>query len=180
MEVAADRADDDLTGVQAHADQDWHAGNATNLLRVLFHGLLESQRRVARADRMILMGERRAEKRHDAVAHHLIHRALVAVNRFHHPFENRIQEPARLVRVALGEQLHRAFHVGEEDGHLLALAFDRRARGEDSLGEMLRRIRLGKGGEPSGRASDTGRLSARGAKLGTRRELRAATRAAPR
>ena len=45
-----------------------------------------------------------------------------------------------LLGVDLLGEIHRALHVGEEDGHLLALAFEGAARGEDLLGEMLRRV----------------------------------------
>ena len=72
---------------------------------------------------MILVGERRAKQRHDAVAHHLVHRALVAVHGLHHALEHGVEELARLLGVAVGEQLHRALEVGEEHGDLLALAF---------------------------------------------------------
>ena len=39
--------------------------------------------------------------------------------------------------VAIGEQFHRALEVGEENGHLLTLAFERALGGEDLLGEVL-------------------------------------------
>ena len=89
---------------------------------------------------MVLVGERRAEQRHDAVAHDLVHGALVAVHRLHHALEHRIEERARLLGVAVGEQLHRALEVGEEHRDLLALALQRAPRGEDLLGEVLRRV----------------------------------------
>ena len=73
---------------------------------------------------MVLVGERRAEQRHDAVAHHLVDRALVAVDGLHHPLEDGIEELARLLGVAVGQELHRALEVGEEHGDLLALAFE--------------------------------------------------------
>ena len=73
---------------------------------------------------MILVGQRRAEQRHDAVAHDLVDGALVAVDGLHHAFEDGIEELARLLGVAVGEQLHRALEVGEEHGDLLALAFE--------------------------------------------------------
>jgi hypothetical protein len=41
---------------------------------------------------------------------------------FHHAFKHRIEQLARLLGVAVGQQLHRALEVGEEDGNLLALA----------------------------------------------------------
>ena len=102
--------------------------------------LLHAQRGVAGAHGVVLVGERRAEQRHDAVAHHLVDRALVAVDGLHHPLEDRVEELARLLGIAVGEQLHRALEVGEEDGDLLALAFEGAAGGEDLLGEMGGRV----------------------------------------
>ena len=89
---------------------------------------------------MVLVGERRAEQRHDPVAHHLVDGALVAVDGLHHALEHGIEELARLLGIAVGEQLHRALEVGEEHGDLLALAFERGLRGEDLLGEVLRGV----------------------------------------
>ena len=42
--------------------------------------------------------------------------------------------------IAVGEQLHGAFQVGKQDGHLLAFAFQRAARGEDFLREIGRGV----------------------------------------
>ena len=53
---------------------------------------------------------------------------------------------ARLLGIAVGEQLHRALEVGEQDRDLLALAFEGAARGEDPLGQVPRRVGL-RGGE---------------------------------
>jgi len=44
-------------------------------------------------------------------------------------------------RVELLSQLHRPLYIGEENGHLLAFAFEGASRGEDLLGEMLRGVR---------------------------------------
>ena len=85
---------------------------------------------------MVLMGERRAEQRHDAVAHDLVDRALVAVDGLHHQLEDRVENRARLLGIAVGEQLHGALEVSEEDGDLLALALEGCPRREDSLGQM--------------------------------------------
>ncbi len=73
---------------------------------------------------MILVGQRCAEQRHDPVAHDLVDGPLVAVDRFHHAFEDGIQELARLLGVPIGEELHRALQVREEDRDLLALALE--------------------------------------------------------
>src|SRR5207245_501281 len=111
---------------------------------VLLHGLLHPERGVTRAHGVIFLGEGRAEQCHDAVAHHLVHRTLVAVDRLHHPFEHRVEDLACFLRVAIREQLHRALQVGEEDGHLFALAFQGALGGQDLLGEVPGGIRLGR------------------------------------
>ncbi len=83
---------------------------------------------------MVLQRQRRAEQSHDPVAHHLIDGTLVAVHRFEHACEHGIEQSTGLLRVAVGEQLHRALEVGEEHCHLLALALDRMFRQQDALG----------------------------------------------
>ena len=101
---------------------------------------------------MILVGERRAEERHDPVAHHLVDGALVAVDGLHHALEHGVEELARLLGIAVGEQLHRALEVGEEHGDLLALALEGGLGGEDPLGEVLRRVDVGRREVGQGRA----------------------------
>jgi hypothetical protein len=54
--------------------------------------------------------------------------------------EEAVHDPVPFFRIELLGQFHRAFHVGEEHGHLLALAFEGRARGEDLLGEVSRGV----------------------------------------
>ena len=137
--------------------------------------------RVAGPHGVILLGHRGAEERHDAVAHDLVDGALVAMNGLHHALEDGVEEPPRLLGIAVGEQFHRALQIGEEHGDLLALAFEGGLGGEDLLGEMLWRValrraesrtrhcRLGLGSaEP---------LTALLAELGPRLVCRAATRA---
>jgi hypothetical protein len=141
-QVAADGANEDVTGVEPGAHLHLDALRAPELLRIPPDGVLHAQRRVTRAHRVVLVGQRRAEQRHDAVAHHLVHRALVPMNGLHHPLEDGIEDLARVLGVPLGEQLHGALEVGEEYGDLLALAFERRPRREDPLGEMLGRVHL--------------------------------------
>ncbi len=96
---------------------------------------------------MVFVGERRAEQRHDSVAHDLIHRALVAMDGVHHAFKDRVEQLARLFWVTVGEQqFRRALHVGEEDSDLLALAFQSGFGGEDLLGQVLGGVGI-RGGE---------------------------------
>ena len=88
VQIRADGADDDLAGVEAHADLDGHPVRAEDSLRVLRDRLLHPESGVAGAHGVVLVGERRAEERHDAVAHDLVDRALVAVDRLHHVLEH--------------------------------------------------------------------------------------------
>jgi hypothetical protein len=56
------------------------------------------------------------------------------VDGLHHPFENRIEELSRLLRVPVRKQFHRALEVGEQYRDLLALALQRGPGGQDLLG----------------------------------------------
>ena len=94
---------------------------------------------------MILMGQGRAKERHDAIAHDLVDRALVAVHGGHHAFQDGIEELPGLLGVALGQQFHGAFEVGKQHGDLLALAFQGTAGGEDLLSQIGWRVAEGAG-----------------------------------
>jgi hypothetical protein len=79
---------------------------AADVLRVTAHRLLHPQRRIACAHRVVLVGDGCTEERHDAVAHHLVHRALIPMDGLHHPLEHGVEDLARFLRVTIGEQLH--------------------------------------------------------------------------
>jgi hypothetical protein len=108
------------------------------------------KRRVAGALGVILMGNRCAEERHDAVARVLVHRALEAVDAVRENLEEAVQDAVPCFGIDLLGEIQRSLHVGEEDGHLLALAFQGALGGEDLLGEVL-------GGVVAGRAHRGGR-----------------------
>jgi len=108
------------------------------------------------------MGDGRAEEGHDSIAHDLVHRALKAVDCLHHSLEHGVEDLARFFRVAVGEELHRAFEVGKEDRDLLALAFERALGREDPVCEVFRCVRARGnelGGFMSGRCSECQRLT---------------------
>ena len=156
-----------------------HADRAVHLLRVLAHPLLHAQGGIARAHGVLLMRDRRPEERHDAVAHHLVHRALVVVRGLDHPLEHRVEQASRVLGISIREELHRALQVGEQDGHVLALALQRALGRANTLGEMHRRVR-GRGGEARpgvGWAADRG--GALWAKLGGDGQFALALRATP-
>ncbi len=74
---------------------------------------------------VVLVGDRGAEERHDAVAGVLVDGPLVAVDAVREDPEEAIEETMPFLGIdALGE-LHRARDVGEEDGDRLALALER-------------------------------------------------------
>ena len=47
------------------------------------------------------------------------------MHRVHHQLERRIDQAARVLRVEVLDQLHRALDVGEQRGHVLALTVER-------------------------------------------------------
>jgi hypothetical protein len=71
------------------------------LLGVALYALLHPERRVAGADGVVLVGERRPKEGHDAVAHHLVDGALVAVDGLHHPFDHGVEELPDLLRITV-------------------------------------------------------------------------------
>src|SRR5215468_7598670 len=143
-EIAAYRSDDGLARVNADPDLDGHAARPAEVLRELSDRLLHFKSGIARPHRMVLVGDGRAEERHDAVAHDLVHRALEAVDRLHHSLEHGIEDLPRLLGIA----------IGEEYCHLLALALERSPGEENAFGEMLRGVGLW-----SGKAWRGGRVS---------------------
>ena len=72
---------------------------------------------------MVLMRDRRAEQRHDPVAHNLVDRTLVAMDRGHHDADRSVEDAARLFRVGVLDQRKRTLDIGEQHGDLLALPF---------------------------------------------------------
>jgi hypothetical protein len=92
-------------GVEADADLDLDAVIPTNLGSIAVDGLLHGECGIAGSHGVILVSEGRAEERHDAIAHDLVDSTLVTVHRLHHALDDGIQELARLLGVAVGEQL---------------------------------------------------------------------------
>ncbi|MBI2161674.1 MAG: hypothetical protein HYU25_15090 [Candidatus Rokubacteria bacterium] len=62
----------------------------------------------------------------------------------HHPLEHGVENPFSFLGIAVGQELHGALQVREEDGDLLALALQDGSRGQDLLGEVPRGIDLGR------------------------------------
>ena len=147
-----DGADDDLAGVETHPDLNGHALGPLNLLGIVVHRILHLQGRITRPRCVVFVRQRRAEEGHDPVAHDIVHRALVPVNGFDHAFHHAFQELARLLGIAVGDELHGALEVGEQHGDLLALALDRAPRNQNLFREVLWDVGLRR----AGLAADTG------------------------
>ena len=123
-QIVADPADHDLARVEADAHPERDAVPHAHLVGIFAHGVAQVQRRVAGALRVVLVRDRRAEERHDAVAGVLVHRALEAMDAVGEDREEAVEDLVPLFGIELLGQIHRALHVGEEHGHLLALAFE--------------------------------------------------------
>ena len=171
-EIGADRTDHDLSGVQPHANPDRDPVSAKRLFGVALHRLLHAQSRVAGPNGVVLVGDGRPEQRHDPVAHHLVHGPLVAMNGLHHALEDRVEELARLLGIAIGQQLHRPLEICEEHGDLLALAFQGGLGGEDLLGQVPGGVRLRGGRTNRGRGPGGHGLAALEAEAGAPGQFR--------
>jgi len=144
-QIVADLAHYHLAGVEPHAHREVDGARQSQFVSPAFQLVARMQRRVAGALRVVLVRDRRAEEGHDAVAGVLVHRPLEAVHAVGKDLEEAIEDGVPLLRIELFRQLHRALHVGEEDGHLLALAFEGRLGLEDFVGQVLGCV--GKGGK---------------------------------
>ena len=140
-QVVADRAHDHEAGVKphAHGERDILARRDGNW--PLAERARDTERRERSPPRVILMGQRGPEERHEPVAEELVDGALVAVDLGEGGLEELVDEDVHALRPQPFRQRGRADQVAEEHGDWLALAFQHAARGEDPLGEVARRVR---------------------------------------
>src|SRR5215207_3050300 len=141
VQLAAQRTHDDFARVQSDAYEQRDSSGPAHLLRVLPDQLLHFERGKTGPDGVVLISDRGPEKRLDSVAHHLVDRALVASDSFHHPFENGVKQRAGILGIKLGDILGRSLHVRAQHGHLLPLALLRRFGSEDALGQVTGRVK---------------------------------------
>jgi len=177
-QVTADRPYDHLPRVEPDSDLDRGIPLAPDLLAVSSDRLLHPERGVARTNRMILVREGGAEQSHDAVAHHLIHGAFVAMDGLHHSLEDGVEDLSGLFGVAIGQQFHGSLHVGEHHRHLLALTFQGRPGRQDLVHQILRHVRLGRGKSRPGDDGYRGRMATMRAEPGRGQQPGIAVRAA--
>ena len=127
-------------GIEPHPHAERHGLARLERQRPVGHGAGNSEGGERGAPGMVLVGDGRAEERHEAVAQELVHRAFVAVHLRQGELEEAAQEVVHQVGAeALGEG-GGAHEIAEEHGHRLALALQHRVRGEDLVGEVARRV----------------------------------------
>jgi hypothetical protein len=141
--VVADASDHDEPRVhpQAHLKRD--AALPMQLLPVPLHLPGDPESGVDRALPVILVGDRSSEERHDPVPQELVHGSFVAMDLSHHQLEGAGHDRVDVLGIQVLGQGGESGDVGEQDGHLLALALQGAARYEDLLGEVARRVATG-------------------------------------
>ena len=150
VQVVANGAHHHFAGVQADAHTQFQATGAADVVGVGAHGGLHRQGGIAGAQGVVLVGNGGTEQGHNAIAEHLVHRALEAVHGVHHAVQRRVEELLGGFGVEAANQLGGVFEIGKQHRHLLALACQGTAGGENLLGQMPGGIDLGSGKGPCG------------------------------
>jgi hypothetical protein len=84
VQVIADGAHHNLTGVQAYTNLDLHAMGAAHCVSIAAYAGLHGQGGVAGPHGVVFMSQRCPEQSHNAVPKDLVHGALIVVHRLHH------------------------------------------------------------------------------------------------
>ena len=114
------RSNDDLAGVDANAN----GRRVFDLSDVLDHG----KRRATCPDRVILLRDRRAEQRHDAVALQLVHRSFKPGDGFAHRRRDDPEPMVGFLRVEMIDEGGRSGDIGNKHRQALSLSLAGRAR----------------------------------------------------
>jgi hypothetical protein len=89
---------------------------------------------------VVFVGNGRAKQGHNAIAEHLIHRALEAVHGVHHHLDGGIEELLGGFGVETMNEFGRVLEIGKQHRDLLALALQGGAGGEDFFGQIGGRV----------------------------------------
>jgi len=152
-QIVADPPDHHLARVEADADVELDAVLDINLLRESAYRIADVQGGEAGSLSVVLVRNRSPKQRHDAVAGERVHRALEPIHAVGGNLEEILDDTKPLFGIEAFGEVHRAFDIGEQDGDVLALAFQRGFRLADLVGEMLgweRRVRGGRFGRRRG------------------------------
>ena len=106
VQVVADGAYHHLARVETDANLHLDAVHTPYLRTVAPHGVLHGQGGVAGAHGVILVGQRRPKQRHNAVAHDLVHRALIAMHGGHEAVQYRVEDVPCFLGITVRQQFH--------------------------------------------------------------------------
>jgi hypothetical protein len=137
-QVVADPPDHDRAGVEpdAHAQAD-DAVARLEVAPVVSERALNPEGGVHRPARTVLVGDGRAEQRHDAVAPILVDRPLEAMDLGGDPLEAALHDAVDVLGVELLSDRSEASAIREQHGDYAPLTLEGAATGEDLLSEVL-------------------------------------------
>jgi hypothetical protein len=138
VQIRTDAADHYLAGVQSDPDGEAQALLAAQLPCVQAERVAQVQGRVARAPGVVLVRDRCAEDRHDAVTGVLVDGPFESVDAFREDRVEAVEDPAPILGIDVLGEVHRALHVREHHRHLLALPVERALHLADLVGKMRR------------------------------------------
>ena len=115
VEVIEDGAHHHFAGVEADTDPQRAHWQRAKHVGAAPHLFLHRQSGVAGAHGVVLMGQRRAEQRHDAITQNLIDDPAVAPHRIHHNAQDRIEMFAHLLRIELLDETCRVANIREQN-----------------------------------------------------------------
>jgi hypothetical protein len=166
-QVVADLAHDDGPAVEPDPYTQLDTVLARELSGKAVERRLDRERGLGGAQRVIFECERCAEERHQPIAEELVHRALVAMDRVRHEAQNAVHQLVHYLGIEPLGHTRRLDDVGEQHGHLLALALERNARCQDAVREVRGSIRSSR--RCAGGAGDGATTRRAEARLGAKR-----------
>jgi hypothetical protein len=141
MQVVADRSHHHFARIETSPNAQLDTVGAAHLFGIFAHGGLHGQTGVTGPQGVIFVGNGGAKEGHAAIAQHLVHCALVAVDSVHHAAQGWVEELLSGLWIEIPDQLGGVFNVGEQDRDLLPFSFQAMAGVEDFFGEIWRGIR---------------------------------------
>ena len=138
--VVTDLSDHDLARVDTNAYGEALALFASNAIGVVAQVFAQPMGGEARALDVVLVGQRRAEEGHDAIAGVLIDGSFEAMDPLGQDSEEAIEDLMQRLGIESFGQCGAALDIGEEDRDLLAFALHRRACSQSALGQVVGRV----------------------------------------
>ena len=135
--IGSDRADPDVAAVYPHPQHQREAEPRAHRFSVGLGAGPDLQGRAQRARCALLQSLGRPEERHEPIAPELVDGSPLGVHRLEGECEEAVHHGVHALGVEGSRHGERARHVGDQDGHLLALALTGLAPGQYLAGEVL-------------------------------------------